>query len=242
MGSTAVPLTTTTTTMREALNACDPNTLADQLRALELGTFLRGQAPQQLRRMLPVTDPLSPSGTAVQTIKLAGHGKASRVIRAYCRLGGAGIPGELVADTGAYAAPASTHIAVQPNGDIAVLTADAITDVDVEYIPERGDVVVLPALPLVSNALVLPLTNADIARGVVLLISATGIVGGVPTNLRINKPAATNAANGTASLDLAKANVLFSTGGDAFTSGQVTLLVCALNDLATILSSQQLSP
>ncbi len=240
--SIALPASSTTQTNREALNQASPDTIADILRNIELGTLLRGQVHQQLRRMVPVTDPVSPSGTAVQTIKLAQHGKASRILRAYCRAGGASIPGEFTPDAGAYAAPATLHCAIQPNGDICVLTADAVTDIDIAYLPERGDVQALPALPLVSNALAIPAAYTAAPGGVVLLLSASGTVGGVTTNLRINKPAATNATNGTASLDLAKANVLFSTGGDAFTSGQVTLLVCAANDLATFLSAQQGSP
>ncbi len=224
----------TTKTNRESLDEGNGNSFDDHMRNLGIGSVLRGLLPQQLRSMVPATDANCPGGTAVKTIVLAKHARAARIERAYARTGQ---PGELTPDTGIYAAPASTHIAVQPDGNIAVLSSDSITNVDVLYVPEFGDVIDLPSLPVAANSLAIP--AAVLALGdVVLLLSAVVDAGVTLGAKHINPPAATNAATTTANLDLAKNHVLFSSATDAVTAATVSLLVAKRADVMSYLSAQ----
>jgi len=217
-------------TQRAQLDSCNPNTLPDQLKMIALGSLLQGQIPQVRRKVNP--DDLGTSMYNLSTLdvlELPDGGAASVVLRATVRAGG--VTGELTPV--AYGAtPTTGQIAVAPNGDIVTLGTDAITDMDVVYVPERGDVVE-SVMPVVSNAIVIPtaLTN----RGVITLLEAESVEGTLVSKLRVLVPGG-SATTGLAALTVAKTSIAFA-AADAVTRARVKLLVTAAEDLCTVLEA-----
>ncbi len=126
-------------------------------------------------------------------------------------------------------------MSVQPNGDIALLTSDSQTGVDITYVPERGDVVVLESVDVASDLYIFP--AALTARGVVSLLSAVSEAGTLTGNLRILLPLTAAPATTKAQLSLAKDRVQFA-AADAVTKATITLLVAAEIDLSTVLAAE----
>jgi hypothetical protein len=220
-------------TQRVAFDRANPDTNSDRLRSIAFGSFLQGQVPQ-VRRALDAdaAGTNSENLATLDAITLPDGGKANSILRATVRAGG--VTGELTPQ--AYGAtPATTQIAVGPNGDIVVLAADAITDMDVVYIPERGDIVD-SVFPVVTNVLTLPASITD--RHVVLLEEAEALEATATGRKIILVPGAGAPAAGQARLDLAKATVTFA-GADAVTRARVKLLVVAEEDLAAVLEAAE---
>lgn len=205
---------------RQSLNRANINTLSSQLSALKLGNVMLGQLNQSLRKVNPST--LGTSGYTLATLhalRVPDNARGASILRATVRAGG--VTGELTPV--AYGTtPATTQIAVAPNGDIVVLAADAITDLDVVYASERGDVL-QTYLPVVSNVLTLP-TAGPWARGVVLLLEAEAVTATSAGAKIILVPGAGAPAAGQARLNVAKTTVTFA-GADAVTRARVKALV-----------------
>ena len=219
---------------RASIDNGNPNTLADAMLALAFGSLLQGQLPQVRRKVNAVTQGVGSYNVAtLDVIRLPYSGRACTIIRATAR--GTGVTGELSVQ--AYGAtPTGGQIAVSPNGQIVVLHTDNITDLDVVYLPERGDVIEL-IMPVVTSVLTIP--TAISARGVVLLLEAEALEGTVTGKKIVLIPASTavgSIAAGSAELDLAKATVKFLST-DAVTRARVKLLVIANEDLCTVLEA-----
>lgn len=217
-------------TMKAALDRANAGSLPDLFRLVKLGKLLRGQFTQVLRKKDPAAD--AAVDATCHSIVLPNDAKAAQIVRAYARVGTATV-GEMVVDAPGTVQTTTLHCGVAPNGDLSFLAADAWSSVDVIYTPERGDALVLPELPVASNAILLP---APAAGKVVLLIDANATAGTTTGRKIIEKPSASAATAGCARLDLAKLNVKFA-GADAVTKAIVTLLVIAEDDLDTILES-----
>jgi hypothetical protein len=219
------------TTNRESANRTNPNTLADLLRKLGLGDLLLGQMVQSLRAQDP--DAAGTSGYNLATLDalpLPDHSKGAVVLRATARAGT--VTGALT--PAAYGAtPTTGQIAVAPNGNIVTLAADAITDLDVVYVPERGDVIET-YFPVVSNVLTLPASITD--RHVVLLEEVEAVEGGTTGKKIILVPGGTPSAGQAALTDVAKTSVTFASA-DAVTRARVKLLVAATADLQSVLTA-----
>lgn len=217
--------------MRAAADRANPNTLADFWRAIALGSLLQGQMPQVRRKLNPDALGTSPNNLAtLDAIELPASGKAHTIFRATVRAGG--VTGELTPV--AYGTtPAAGQIAVAPNGDIVVLAADAITDLDVVYMPERGDVIE-SVFPVSANVITLPTSITD--RGVVLLADVEALEGTATGRKIVLVPGAGAPAAGQARLNIAKSTVTFA-GADAVTRARVTLVVTAAEQLADVLES-----
>lgn len=218
-------------TQRVAFDRANPNTLADLMRSIALGSLLQGQLMQVRRKVDMDAAGTNPENLAtLDALDLPNSGKASAILRATVRAGG--VTGELTPV--AYGTtPATTEIAVGPNGDIVTLATDAITDLDVVYAPERGDVIDT-VFPVVSDVLTLPTSIAT--RGVVLLAYAEALEGTTTGRKIILVPGAGAPAAGQARLDVAKATVTFA-AADAVTRARVKLVVTAEEDLATVLEA-----
>lgn len=212
-------------TMKASFNRANPNTLADLFRKIGLGDLLRGQINQSLRMAEPAAD-VSQLATLESFGLAAKNTAAAEITRAYARAtNAAGTLGELAIQA-PNATPADAQIAVAPNGDIVVLAASDYVDVDVEYVPARGEVVTLEDQAVVANVFAIPVEYT--ARGVVYLMSATGrTIAGVATDKIIVAPGAPAATQ--AALDVPKANVNFN-AADAVVSCDVTLLVSPSRD------------
>lgn len=212
-------------TNRASLDRASPNTLPDLLRAISLGSVLAGQLPQQRRNVdMDVLGVSTFNLATLDALVLPDHAKAATVLRATVRAGAGGIPGELT-PVAFGATPITTQIAVAPNGNIVTLGTDAITDMDVIYIPERGDVIDT-VFPVVANVITLPASIT--ARGVILLEEAAAVTPAAADKI-ILIPGAGAPAAGQARLDLAKATVTFA-AADGVTRARVKLLVAPVDD------------
>jgi hypothetical protein len=214
----------------EHLSKADPNVLADIFRKINLAQVLRGQVPQFLRRKVPAA---GVQLATLETLVLADNAKASVVIRATVRAGG--VTGEL--DPQTYGTtPATTQIAVAPNGDIVVLAADAITDIDVHYLPERGDVYET-TMPVISDVLTPSTTFTASPRGIVLLLEAEAVEATSTGDKVVLVPGSVPAAGQAALTDDEKLSVTFA-AADAVTRARVKFLLVALQDLDALLESE----
>lgn len=226
-------LTTQATALAAILNLSPANAMFDIMRQLGFGSMVRA-LPTYVRNGAPALNPYNLS--TVWTLGLPDDARANTAFDAYARAG-SGTAGKLVFDGITGTAPAAGHFAVTPNGDLAFATADAWTNVDVTYLPEKQDVVEV-TLPVTSNVMTLPTGLGQLmAAGVVTLIEAEALAGTVTGKCIVVSPS--NSAPGTtkeANLNLAKATVLF-TVADAVTSARVKVgVVCAI-DVNTLLET-----
>lgn len=216
---------------REGLNRANPNTIGNHLRYLRIGDLLAGNVIQHRRRIN--MDALGPSAYNLATLDalvLDPSSRAVSIYRATSRAGG--VTGELV--LAAFGAtPTTGQIAVAPNGNIVTLATDAITDLDVVYAPERGDVIE-SVFPVTAGALTLP-TSGAYARGVVLLLEAEVLEGAV-TGKKIVLVPGTAPATLQARLNVAKTQVLFNAATDAPTRARVKFLIGTQFDLNAVLT------
>ena len=220
-----------TTPLKDAIDRAHPATLPDSFRTIAFGKLLRGQIPQVLRNKAGDGGNSSQVAT-LETLALPEDARAALIMRADCRTGtGAGVLAVQAYGT----TPGSGQIAVAPNGDIVMLTADNNEGVDVTYIPERGDVVEV-ALPCTASVLTIP--AALTARGVIALLSAnaTSAAPGLTGQKIVLVPGAAPATT-KANLNVAKTQVLFNVATDLVTAATVRLLVAAAADLDTLLEA-----
>lgn len=207
---------------RKDLNRANPNTLADQLSQLKLGDLLLGQMNQTKRKINPSSLGVGSYTLAtLHALRIPDRSRAAVIHRATVRAGG--VTGELT--PAAYGAtPTTGQIAVAPNGDIVVLASDAITDMDLVYTSERGEVVET-TFPVASNVLTLP-TSGFWTRGISLLLEAEGLVGTATGKKIVLVPGAGAPAAGQARLNIPKGTVTFATA-DAITRARIKVLIGA---------------
>lgn len=204
--------------IKDSLNRSNPNTVADLLRRIVFGDVLKGQVPQHLFNQNPDAAGGDAANLAtLDVIVLPDDAKASSIVRAYARAGTLGT-GEMVV-AAKDATPLTTQLAVAPNGDIVFLATDAITDVDIHYLPQRGDVLE-STFPVVTNVLTLPASIT--ALGVVNLIDANAVEGTTTGRKVILAPGAGAPAAGQARLNVAKSTITFAVA-DAVTRATVKL-------------------
>jgi len=209
------------TSLYTKIAAAQPNTLPDAFRVLHLERMLVSSG-QALRKQAPTLNAAltRPQLSTLSAFQLPDFAKACIVRRAYVRVGG--VTGELTV-VAFGTTPATTQIAVAPNGDIVVLEADAITNIDVEFEPLANvQIIQLPNFPVVSSDLTIP--AAITALGVVQLIEANAITGTSTGKKIVLVPQSGVPAAGRASLNVAKDKVRFQTT-DAVTTATITLAV-----------------
>ncbi len=231
---------------RQSANRANANTVADHLRKLRFGNMLLGQAVQTKRKLNPSSLGVgSYTLGTLHALQLPDHSRAAVIHRATARAGS--VTGELTPV--AYGTtPATGQIAVAPNGDIVTLAADAITDLDVVYSPERGDVVgtvqsdpLLPNyslglyFPVVSHVLTLPSGSWMLSRGVSLLLEAEAVAGTSVGKKIVLTPGAGAPSAGQCRLNAAKTTITFATA-DAVTRARIKLSVGTAEDLQAVLS------
>lgn len=222
-------------TNKDSMNRANPNTVADLFRLIAIGNVLRGQIPQVERGLN--MDALGAQPENVSTLdvfKPADGSQALTILRATARAGG--VTGELNIDPFGTT-PGTGDIAVAPNGSIVTLASDAITDLDVVYVPDRGDVVELE-LPVVVATGACPLPAQVTDRKVIALLEAEVLTGAVTGRKLILIPASSAPATAQARLSLPKTTVHFNTATDAPTRARVKLLVGAAEDLTAVMSAE----
>lgn len=220
-------------TVKDQLNNANQNNLATLLAQLNLGDFVR-QMPVSLSKQAPVAGSTANGNiSTVDVLHLPDDCKAACVLRACVRAGGT--TGEL-GPVDHDSTPATTHVAVTPNGDIAFDHAtDAVTDVDVVFVPQVGDVVEA-TLPVTTGVLTLP--AAWVAQGVLLLIEADVVAGSVTGPKTILAPVASTGLPATTKAQLTsnKSTVSFNNSTDAPTSAHVRCLLAPKTDRFALLS------
>jgi hypothetical protein len=227
-------------TRRSQFDQAGPNTLADLFRKMALGSYLQGQAVQVRRQVgtgAAGSNQLAASpynNATALVLALPDGGKASQVLRATVRTNAGGVAaGEYTPDAYANATPATLHVGVGPNGNITTLGTDLIADMDLIYIPERGDVIET-VLPVIAASGICALPAWLTAKGIVLLLEAEVTVGGALAEKRILIPLTAAPAAGFVQLDLPKANVRFA-AADAVTEARIKVLVAPAEALADVL-------
>jgi len=219
-------------TLKASLDRTNLETLPDGLRTIKLGTTLAQDAKQTVR----LVDFTALGGSAycdatVHALHLPDDTRAMTVVRAFARTGAAGT-GELAVQAPGTV-PITNQTAVQPNGDIAVLAADALTSVDIEYLVARGDVFEWTG-PVVANVLAFPAFL--VTRGVIMATEVEATVGGAPGDKVVLVPGTAPAA-GEAALNVAKSQIAFN-AADAVTQARAKLLVVSEFDLTTNLEAE----
>jgi hypothetical protein len=218
------------------LNLTTPNVLADQFRAMQIGSFLRS-LPIPLRQQVPQLTGVYPyTGATLAAIQLPDDAKANQVLRCYARAG-TGTAGELTPKATAgnpYTTPTTGTVGVSPSGDIVFLGSDVWTNVDVVYLPEKYDVAEL-TLPVVPGTGVMTLPAAITAQGVVFMLEAQALVG-TTVGTKIVLAPSTAPSTGNANLNVAKTQVLFAVA-DAVSSARVKLGLCNATDANAFLET-----
>lgn len=208
-----------TDTKKTQLDRANPNDLPDLFRRLQLGGLLGGQIPQAIRRRDPAA--LAYVDSTLHAIQLPGYAKAASIVRATGIVGT--VTGEFAPQ--AYGAtPGTGECAVAPNGDIVFLGADAISSVDVTYIPERGEEIEL-VLPVTPSTGILEIPAAySTSRSVLLLSEAESLTGTLVQKMEILVPTSSAPATTNARLSIAKTRVYFAVA-DAVTSARIKLVL-----------------
>lgn len=216
--------------LKAALNAANPNTIADGLRKMAFGSKAVAMVTCLMNKV--------PAASSVQLatlacFKLPEEAKASNILRVYAK---GATPAELTVL--AYGAtPATGQCAVAPNGDIVTLLADAYTSLDITYIPDQYDVYEVE-LPVAAGVLTIP--AAIVALGVKALIEATGTAGTITGAKTVLVPGAAPATL-QARLSAAKNTVLFNSGTDGLTKALVKLAIApSVDSQAQLLASSLL--
>jgi hypothetical protein len=165
------------TTLKDKLNAANPNELADMLKAIGLGDIARA-LPTKLYAAAVVASPADMIAN-VQTTQLPNDAKAVKVVRAYARAG-SGTLGELTVDAPPMSsATAAGHVNVSESGDITYASADAWTSVDVEYATEKLNVQIVNLLvSATADTFVVP-TNFGTAVRLMSVTVTAGTTTGV---------------------------------------------------------------
>jgi hypothetical protein len=221
-------------TLKEAIDRSNPNTIADAYRVIKLGTTLMQDVKQTIRRRnIHVTDGVSLyDGTTLDTIQLPDDCKAGRLLMVRTLASGVVVQ-EYTLDAN-DTTPITLHAAIQPTGNIGVLSADAVTSIDIEFMPVRGDMFEV-TLPVVASFLTLPAVMTT--PGVVYLCQCEAMSiggGGLIGRKVVLTPGAGAPAAGQCRLDLAKATVQFA-AADLVTSARVRCLCSSAADLFALL-------
>jgi hypothetical protein len=191
-------LTSLTTSLKEALNRSNLNSLASMLASILFGDVVRRQQTQ-LRAAVPATDPYGPASNV--SLILPDDAKCASIVKAYARAG-SGTAGELTVEP-LGASLSAGQCAPSIDGNLIFYAADAWTSVDVLYDVQHLHVVEL-TLPVVSNAIVLP-PGAGVACEL-LEVQRTDTS---TANYAVTAPAASNSTTATACFNLAKTSILF---------------------------------
>jgi hypothetical protein len=208
-----------TRTLQDVLNDANPTSLGAALQQLHFGDVLR-MLPTKLYKQVPSTTATNVLAST-HVIVLPDGAKCGKLLRAYVRAGT--VNGEFTCDAGPQTTTIVTaHASRTEAGDIAFLSTDAVTSVDVLYEPLHMEVVSLD-LPVVAASGVCALPTALSSRGAVTILEATITTG---TNTGVCKvvtpsdsvPTTTLQAN----LNVAKTQVQFRIA-DAVTRATVKI-------------------
>ena len=213
--------------LKARMDGAQPGTLADAFRIIKIGsvirallTFLRKKAPAASAYEL----------ATLQALVLPDDAKAQSLSRVFVRAGAANGEFAVVAPG---TTPTTGQAAVSSAGNIVFLAADAVTNADVSYQPDRYDAFEATR-GVVANVLSLPAAYTD--RGVIAAFEVESLAGGSVGKKIVLAPGAGAPAAGQARLNIAKTTVTFA-GADAVTSARVKFSVASATDVDALLEA-----
>lgn len=218
--------------VREALNRLDASAIADVFRGVALGDVLRG-LPVYLRAVAPNNSGTPQNVSTEGVVQLPEDAKAAFIFR--CTVKASGVTnGEFTVEPYGTT-PATTQVAVAPNGDIVFLASDAVTSADIIYLPQKGDVLgnlAFSKLGVTSLTLSVDSTGkaiipAPYAGLAILLMQANVTAGTVTGQKQILVPATAATAAGKAALSQDGKSVWLNHTTDGATQVVVDLLVAS---------------
>ncbi len=221
-------LTTSTSSLKVVLNNATPGPFESALQVMKFGNVMRAM-PTWLRRINPSTGVNPYALTTIQSIELPDDAKAAFLMQGFAYTG-TGTAGVMINDAWGTTPTTTLHMAITPSGDLAFLSADAWTSVDVLYVPDKYDLVEI-TLPVVSNAMVLPVGLG----GVTGLFECESLTGTLKAKLVILAPGGT-ATTGKCALTLDMTTVNFASA-NAVTSARVKFGVVAGTDVNALLEA-----
>jgi hypothetical protein len=222
---------------KAALDTMNANQMADMLRAMTFGHFVRQQRAQ-LYAAVPLLAGVNPYVPAAsQTLTLPDDAKATTMARVYARVGTAACGPVIVDNPDSFVAttPAAGHCTIAATGDLIFNAADAWTSIDVLYHPAIYDVIEV-TMPVVGNAIAWPPSGVAAAQEALFLMEAEGVLPANGHKLIIDAPAAAQVTANHACLNLAKSSVLL-TAGDAWTSVRLKMAVAPFLDINALLET-----
>jgi hypothetical protein len=222
-----------TRTLQQVLDDANPTSLATALQQIGFGAVLRS-LPVMVHAQVPETAPTDALATT-HIVRLPDACKAQSLHRAYARVGT--VSGELTCDAGRQTTTIVTaHAAVTESGDIALLSTDAITSIDLEYVPAKQDIVEV-TLPVVAASGVCALPAWITTRGVKTIVGATIVTATNTGTCKVITPAAavpTSTLN--VNLNVAKTQVQFRIA-DAVTLATIKLALVPAIDTNAVLAA-----
>jgi hypothetical protein len=229
-------ITTNPQGLTARLNAANPNTLADEMRLVAIGTFLR-QSDVALRRANIFGAAANPYAVIAgcKVLQLPDAAKARTISRAYARAQDAststGSLGEMTVKTPYFTTATTGTIGITPSGDLMILTTDAYNDIDLDYAVVKQDVyeLILPVVPG-TGVCTIPAKYAgaaapgtNLAPGVTNLLEAESLAGTTVGKFSILAPSASlPGATAQANLSASKMTVLFKVS-DAVTQCRIKI-------------------
>jgi hypothetical protein len=211
-------------TLKDMLNKANPQELADFLRYCKLGDMVRS-LPVKLVKQVPVAGAASNYNlSTIDVVTLPTDAKAAFILRA---TGRAGTTVDEYTPQAFGATPATTQCAVTPCGDIGLnRSTDAVTDLDILYVPEQGEVVEIE-LAVTTGVLTLP--SSWTSRGVLMLLEAEATAGTITGKKTVLVPLAGGGAGlpatTKAQLTSNKTTVSFNNATDAVSKARVKCLI-----------------
>jgi hypothetical protein len=222
-----------TRTLQDVLNDANPTSLAAALQQIRFGDVLR-MLPTKLYKQVPSTT-ASNVIASTHVIVLPDNCKCGKLLRAYVRVGT--VNGEFTCDASPQTTTITTaHASRTEAGDIAFLSTDAVTSVDVLYEPLQMEVITLD-LPIVAASGVCALPTALASRGVVTILEATTTVGTSTGVCKVVTPSDSVPTNTLqANLNVAKNQVQFRIA-DAVTRATIKLGFIPTTNVSALLAA-----
>jgi hypothetical protein len=216
-------------TNKDMLNKANQNEVASLLQSAALGDVMRGLPTYLHGKAQGATGANPYDHSTLGSIVLPDDAKACTILRATGKVGG--VSGQDLTIDAYGTTPASTHCAVSPAGNLVFLGTDAWTNIDVVYLPEKGQMVQL-TLAAASDTIVLPAPMA----GAILLSECEVITGSVTGKFEVLVPGGTPGTSAKANLSLDKTQVNFK-HTDGVTSARLKIFVPSSVDLDAYLEA-----
>jgi hypothetical protein len=229
-------MTTVAESLREYFDRAPVGSLADAFRAIGLGDVLRAMPVHLQGVSAGTTGACAQQLSTLGTVVLPENAKAAVIHRCTVHANtGSVANGEYTIE--AYGTtPATTQVAVAPNGDIVFLGSDGVTSADIIYTPYKGDVLGQPAnskygvqsVPLTVLSTGQALLPTALQGFTKLLLQANVLTagsGGVTGQKIILVPAAAAVASTKAALSQDGKSVWFNHATDLALTATVDLLV-----------------